>query len=57
MQINNKEFYTRKELTALFNCSLGTIHNWTRDGKLQAYGIGGRVYYKVDEVHNSLIKL
>lgn len=54
---NGKRFYSRKELASLFGCSLSTIHNWTQKGKLQAYGLGNRVYYKVDEVHNALIKL
>lgn len=55
--IEGKQFYTRKELADLFGCSLSTIYNWTSKGKLQAYGLGNRIYYKVDEVHNSLIKL
>jgi len=52
-----KEFYTRKELAALFSCNLSTIYNWTVKGKLNAYAIGNRVFYKVDEVHSSLVKL
>ena len=52
-----KEFYTRKELATLFSCNLSTIYNWTVKGKLQSYAIGNRVLYKVDEVHNSLVKL
>lgn len=55
--LQTKLFYTRKELSEIFNCSLGTIDNWTASGQLQSYGIGNRVYFKVDEVHNSLIKL
>lgn len=50
----DKKYYTRKELASLFSCSLGTIHNWTKSGRLQAYGQGSRVFYKVEEVHASL---
>jgi excisionase family DNA binding protein len=52
-----KEYYSRKEVAELFNCSLSTIYNWTTKGKLSAYLIGSRVLYRVDEVHASLIKL
>ena len=31
--------------------------NLIKKGKLKAYGIGGRVYYKRDEVENSIIEL
>jgi excisionase family DNA binding protein len=52
-----KEYYTRKELAELFNCSLSSIYNWTSKGKLTAYGIGNRIMYRVDEVKDALIKL
>ena len=51
------EYYTRQEVADLFKCSLPTVYNWTVQGKLTAYGIGNRVLYKVEQVHNSLIKL
>ncbi|ARN78676.1 hypothetical protein BST97_12120 [Nonlabens spongiae] len=53
----NKIYYTRKEVADLFSCTLATIYNWTKQGKLKAYGKGGRVFYKVDEVHESLVEL
>ncbi len=53
----SKVYYTRKELATLFSCNLSTIYNWTVKGKLQSYAIGNRVLYKVDEVHDALIKL
>jgi excisionase family DNA binding protein len=52
-----KEYYTRKEVSELLNCSMSSIYNWTCKGKLTSYLIGNRVLYRVDEVHNSLIKL
>lgn len=55
--LQSKIYYTRKELAEILQCSIGTIHNWTASGKLQSYGIGNRVYYKVSEVHDSLVKL
>lgn len=51
---NKVELYTRKEVADLFKCTLKTVHNWTKSGRLKAYGHGSRVFYKVDEVHASL---
>jgi len=33
---------------------LSTIWNWQKKGKLKAYGIGHRVYYKRHEVEQSI---
>ncbi len=45
------EYLTRNEVADLFKVDLSSIHNWTKKGKLKAYGIGGRVYYKRSEVY------
>jgi excisionase family DNA binding protein len=50
-------YYTRKEVATLLSCSLSTVYNWTTRGILTSYGIGNKILYRVDEVHNSLIKL
>lgn len=51
------ELLTRLETAKLLKVNISTIHNWTRNKKLIAYGIGNRVYYKRDEVLKSLIVL
>lgn len=43
-------YLTRSEVAEMLKCDLSTIHNWTKKGKLKAYGIGNRVYYKRHEV-------
>lgn len=44
------EFLTRSEVAEMLKCDLSTIHNWTKKGKLTAYCIGNRVYYKRHEI-------
>jgi len=44
------EYLSRNEVAELLKCDLSTIHNWTKKGKLTAYGIGNRVYYKRNEI-------
>lgn len=48
------EYLTRHEVKELLNVDLSTVHNWTKRGKLRAYGIGNRVYYKRHEVEQSI---
>ena len=51
------KYLTRQEVAELFKINLTTVWNWTKKGKLQAYGIGGRVFYKRSEIENSVVKL
>lgn len=44
------EYMTREEVRDMLNIDLSTVHNWTKRGKLKAYGIGNRVYFKRKEV-------
>lgn len=48
------ELLTRKEVADLFKINLSTLFHWTNKGKLKAYGIGNRVYYKRSEVEEVL---
>jgi excisionase family DNA binding protein len=50
-------YLTRQEVADKFKCDLSTVHNWTKSGKLKAYGIGNRVYYKLSEVDGALVPL
>ena len=51
------EYLTRNEVAEMLKIDLSSVHNWTKKGKLKAYGIGGRVYYKRDEVENAIVEL
>ncbi|MEL7586803.1 MAG: helix-turn-helix domain-containing protein [Prolixibacteraceae bacterium] len=51
------EYLTRAEVRDFLNCDLSTVHNLTKRGKLKAYGIGGRVYYKRNEVEQAIVPL
>lgn len=51
------ELLSRSEVAKMLSIDLSSVHNWTVKGKLQSYGIGGRVYYKRSEVEEALIPL
>ena len=50
-------YLTKRQLTELLTVSLSSVNNWTRDGVIQAYQLGGKVYYKSSEIECSMIKL
>lgn len=51
------ELMTRNETSEYLKINLTTLWNWTNKGKLNAYGIGARVYYKRSEIENVLVKI
>lgn len=51
------EYLTRKEVSELLKCNLGTIHNWCKSSKLIPYGIANRVYFKRSDIEKALICL
>lgn len=48
------ELMTRQEVADYFKINSSTLWHWTKNGKLNAYGIGYRVYYKRSEIESSL---
>ena len=51
----DNELLSREETAKLLKINSTTLWHWTKKGKLLAYGIGNRVYYKRGEIMNSLI--
>lgn len=54
---NDEELLTRSETAKILKVELTTLWSWTKKGKITAYGIGNRVYYKRGEIMKSLIIL
>ena len=53
---NDEELLTRTETVELLKINLTTLWNWTKKGKITAYGIGNRVYYKRGEIMKALVE-
>ena len=43
-----------EDVKALLNVSTATVHNWKKEGKIPFYKIGQRIYFKENEVLESL---
>jgi hypothetical protein len=54
---NPDELLTRAEACLLLKISLTSLWNWTKKGKIIAYGIGNRVFYKRAELMESLTRI
>ena len=46
-----------EEAAELFQVSIPTIFNWKKQGKISSYKVGRRVYFKKNEIINSLHKV
>jgi len=50
----SKELLSRKEAAQFLSISLSTLKNWTYSKVINGYKLGGKVYYKKQELIKSL---
>lgn len=51
------EYLSRQETADFLKIDLSTLHNYTKKGKLKAWGLGNRVFYKRHEIEAAIIPL
>jgi excisionase family DNA binding protein len=51
---SGQEYLSRKQTAKMLGISLPTLHEWTMEGRIQAYRIGRLVRYKRADVHAAL---
>ena len=51
---NPTDLLTRKQASEFLHINLSTLWVWTNAKKIQAYGIGNRVFYKKSELLDAL---
>ena len=54
---NSEELMTRDETCQFLKIDSSTLWAWTNNGKVKAYGIGARRYYKKSEIMECLTHL
>lgn len=54
---NDEELLTREETAKLLRVDSSTLWHWTNKGKITAYGIASRRYYKRGEILKALVQL
>ncbi|MDQ7917132.1 helix-turn-helix domain-containing protein [Mesonia sp. MT50] len=50
-------YLSRHDVSEMLQIDVSSVHNWTKKGIIQAYQIGGRVYYKREEVEAAIVQL
>jgi hypothetical protein len=52
-----KTYLSRRQVADLFGVDISSVSNWCKSGKLKPLGIGGRVFFIAQDVHDSLTPL
>lgn len=53
---NNTKLLTTDDLCEMFQVTPQTINNWVNNGLLKAHGISKNIYFRSEEVDQSLIE-
>ncbi len=54
---HQEQLLTRTETIQYLKVDSSTLWSWTRNGKLKAYRVGNRVYYKKNEIDEALVRM
>ena len=54
---NSEILLTREETCEFLKINSTTLWHWTKNGKIDCYGIGNRRYYKKEDLLKSLVLL
>jgi excisionase family DNA binding protein len=49
-QKEDEKMLSVSEVSTLFGVTKATVYNWTTEGKLSKYKVGGKVFWKYSEV-------
>jgi excisionase family DNA binding protein len=50
-------YLDKSEAAKILKISISTVNNWSRQGKLNPHGLGGRVYFKLSEIDQAMVPL
>jgi excisionase family DNA binding protein len=51
---NEEKTLTREQAATYLGMSPSTLYRHTKQGHIKAYGIGNRVYYKLNDIKNAM---
>ncbi len=51
------QYYSRSQVCKKLGISPATLHNWVKQKKLPCFGLGGRIFFKNEDIENSIIQL
>jgi hypothetical protein len=51
------DYLSRKEVSEMLKIDISSVHNWSKRGVLKPLQIGNRIYFKLQDVENSIVQL
>lgn len=54
---DGKELLTSADIIELFQTCRSTIYNWEKKGKLKAYKVGRKKYYRREDIRQLFIEM
>jgi hypothetical protein len=51
------DYLSRKEVSEMLKIDISSVHNWSKRGILKPLQIGNRIYFKLQDVENSIVQL
>jgi hypothetical protein len=51
------DYLTRKEVSEMLKIDISSVSNWSKRGILKPLQIGNRIYFKLQDVENSIVQL
>jgi excisionase family DNA binding protein len=57
---NNKaqsEYFSRREVCKKLGISPATLHNWVKQKKLPVFGLGGKIFFRSEDIENAIVQL
>jgi len=55
--VDEEKTLTREQAAAYLGMSPSTLYRHTKQGRIKAYGIGNRVYYKLNDIKNAMLAI
>lgn len=49
-----EKYFTREQVSKMFNVDNSTLHNWNKTGVLKSNKLGGKVVYKLSEIEKAI---
>ena len=51
------EYLSKKEVASILGVNISTVNNWSKNKLIQPYQLGGRIFFKRENINNAMLKL
>jgi len=51
------QYYSRAQVCKKLGICQATLHNWVTQKKIPCYGLGGKIFFKSEDIDNAIVQL